>query len=128
VSDIEVPRIADTVRGLPPHPRCALPVVRLGIDEEQDEWVTTVEVCGEQLYLERFDSGWIDWDGPGGPDSESWKLTCLGGHVLLVPDDQGNDHEVPFRWDEAVKAIGHLLLASPEAEALAALNDGSPDA
>jgi hypothetical protein len=31
---------------------------------------------------------------------------------------------VPFRWNEAVKAIGHLLLASPEAEALAEQTDG----
>lgn len=95
---------------LPPHPRCALPVARLSIDDERDEWVTTLEVCGEQIYLQRFESGWVDWHGPGGPDSSVWKLTCLGGHVLLVPDDQGNDHEVPFRWDEALTAILHFVL------------------
>ena len=109
---------------LPAHPRCGLPVARLSVDDERDEWVTTIEVCGEQLYLESMTSEWVDWDGPTGPDYAVWKLTCLSGHVLLVPDDQGNEHEVPFRWDEAVKAIGHLLLLDPEAEALVQQSDG----
>jgi len=98
---------------MPPHPRCGLPVVRLEIDDERDEWVRSVEVCGAQLYLESHNSEWIDVEGPTGlGDGPVWKLTCLGGHVLMVPDDQGNEQfsEMPFLWDEAMKAIGHLLL------------------
>jgi hypothetical protein len=104
----------------PPHPRCGLPVLRLELDEERDEWVRKVDICGEQLYLESHTSEWISDEGPCGPDDGPvWKLTCISGHVLMVPDDQGNEQfsEMPFLWDEAMKAVSHLLLIDGQADA-----------
>lgn len=96
----------------PPHPRCGLPVLRLEYNEDRDEYDRVVEVCGEQLYLEEMSSGWVDNDGPTGDgDGPVWKLTCVSGHVLMVPDDQGNEQysSMPFHWEEAKKALGGLL-------------------
>lgn len=101
----------------PPHPRCGLPVVRLHIDDERDEWVRSVEVCGEELYFKYENSEPIYDDGPDGPnDGPVWEVACLSGHVLFTPDDQGNEQygEMAFHWDEALAAIAPLL-QKPEA-------------
>jgi hypothetical protein len=102
----------------PPHPTCALPVIRLQWDDDADEYHRIVEPCGEKLYLETADSEWVDADGPAGTDGSTWKLACLNGHVLLVPDDGGNEQyeALTFLWHEAVKAISpYIEHRAPEA-------------
>lgn len=36
-------------------------------------------------------------------------VECTGGHVLMVPDNEGNDYEIPFEFDAFVRAIGYIV-------------------
>lgn len=87
-------------------PRCPLLVVRKHYDETTDAYTRAVEVCGDVLFLEREESLSLDTDdgemcATTGPD---WKLTCLSGHVILVPDHQADDNYELIPWDTSYLA------------------------
>lgn len=73
--------------------RCTMPVVR----EDHEDDSLNVEACGEPLAVEWGEHQFLDEDGPA--DSiRIWKVACHQGHVLVCPDMQGNDREIPLEW------------------------------
>lgn len=91
---------------------CTLPVIRQRYVEETDDFATFVAPCGERLELVKTESGSLDVNGPWAGD-DVWKVECHLGHVLLVPDYEGNDCAgIPFDA-EAQAALHELLRTEP---------------
>ena len=82
---------------------CPLPVVRKEYVEERDDYRSIVEVCGEHLYVEQDSGESLLAHGPsldGGDCGVTWKVSCGNGHVVIVPDHEGDDSfsRIPFDW------------------------------
>lgn len=69
--------------------KCPLPVVRQGYDDDDTEW-TRLEICGEPLAVVSTGSGSIVKEGGvylgSADDVTQWRIECMQGHVLLIPD------------------------------------------
>lgn len=92
---------------------CGMPVVRLVYDEATDDHEAIPALCGEPVLVHRDSAEALHVGGLVGMDpTTSWKLECLGGHVLLVPDHEGDGHEIPFDMDVAVNALRQLVVGT----------------
>lgn len=88
---------------------CTLPVVRQQYSDEDDTYGLAVEPCGERLELVKTEGATLDVDGPWKCDGDVWKVECHLGHVLLMPDYDGNDCiGIPF-GAEAKAALYEFL-------------------
>jgi hypothetical protein len=89
---------------------CPLPVIRKEYDEDTDEYRILIERCGEQLYVTVEDSKYLLKGGPCDSCGPTWKVECLGGHVLLLPDHGGDDNfwEIPFDLGQANEALSQI--------------------
>ena len=82
---------------------CPLNVVRKKYDEATDTYSPVRATCGEELQVEREGGEVLLAHGPTGDDDcggPFWKVSCRAGHVLVVPDHEGDDRfdEIPFDW------------------------------
>lgn len=97
--------------------RCTLPVIRQTYSEDIDDYITSVAPCGEQMELVKTESGTLDVDGPWACDGDVWKVECHLGHVLLMPDYEGNDCTgIPFDAEARAALLGFLRLATTKAQ------------
>lgn len=79
---------------------CPLKVVRKHYREEADDFVLAVELCGGELWIKGNEYGPVWADGEAYHDSGViWKIECEHGHVLLVPDHEGDDSysQIPYK-------------------------------
>jgi hypothetical protein len=86
---------------------CPLPVVRKRLDEEGEHYELAVERCDAPLHVsyERMNNLLAGGEGDG--CGETWKVECGNGHVLVVPDHEGDDDmgAIPFRLGLAEEAL-----------------------
>lgn len=94
---------------------CRLPVVRHQYADDDTE-IRTVEPCGEIVFYTGADGGafyrWSgdgDYDGPPDDTPKYWKVECANGHVIFVPDDEGNERTIPFSQAEFLAACASIV-------------------
>lgn len=87
--------------------KCLLPVVRQRYNEETDERESYIDACGAELFLISSVQSQLQVGGPM-EINNPWEVKCLGDHVLFTPDDEGNDHDIPFVFEEFVRAYKHI--------------------
>lgn len=82
---------------------CPLSVLRKKYDEATDSYSAVVGTCGEELFVKREGGETLLAHGPVGDDdcgSPFWSVECRAGHVLVVPDHEGDDNwtSLPLDW------------------------------
>lgn len=96
-----------------PDPLCPMPVLRRDHDAQEPggEAAYHVVTCGAALILDRtIESGPLGADRADAGGIEWWEVKCLGGHVILMPDDEGNGDEVPY-GEMGAAGVGMVLTA-----------------
>lgn len=88
--------------------KCPMPVMRYRYNEESDTRSSYVGSCGEELFVEHRHGAQLLHGGPM-DCYDWWRVNCNGGHVLMVPDTEGNDYEIPFEFDAFTRAIGYIV-------------------
>lgn len=86
---------------------CALPVIRKEYDEDGNELILTIETCDEMVFVSYSEDTYLEREGEADGCGRHWKVVCANGHVLLVPDHEGDDNftSIPFNWERAVEAL-----------------------
>jgi hypothetical protein len=73
---------------------CQMPVIRREYtDGEENEAVDRLGRCGHSLYLTTAESKDLMDVGPVDTYT-TWKVECAAGHVLILPDDEGNGFSI----------------------------------
>jgi hypothetical protein len=68
---------------------CPLPVLRnVSSNDPNSGPNVVVEPCRATVWLTREQAGDLSIDGIADDYTRSWKVECLGGHVLIVNDDE----------------------------------------
>lgn len=83
---------------------CPLPVLRFtwSDDPAAERGPVAVQHCGQPLHVEHTRTTYLVAGGEMEVAGPSWQVICEGGHVLLVPDDEGNDNIDELGFDVAL--------------------------
>lgn len=90
--------------------RCQLPVLRGHFVEPEldpaEPFARHIELCGAELTLVSEAVFYLDIDGVADL-ADAWRVECNNGHVVFVPDNEGNEHysEMGFEFDDLVAAL-----------------------
>lgn len=85
---------------------CPLIAVRGSWDEDgADVFTRRLERCGEALFLREVAHGTLHTSGSCDSWS-SWRVECLVGHVVLVPDEEGNESGIKYDHAELTAVLG----------------------
>ena len=88
---------------------CPLPVLRRRDGETDADTVIELGVCGEELDVEELGVEPLLAHGPTGAEVSTWQISCRLGHIVVLPDDEGNDAgHVPLDWDLVRGALLNL--------------------
>lgn len=98
---------------------CPLKVVRKHYVEATDTFTLAVESCNGELWITGTERGPVWADGEAYHDSGViWKVECEHGHVVLVPDHEGDDSysNIPYQPWMGIAAFGGGVLTHGEQE------------
>lgn len=82
-------------------PRCPLPVYRMQYTDDGEEKAPSVERCKGIISVIRT-SGGTFFQNELDEEAVHWKVECEMGHVLFVPDDEGNGLDRLMPSDELI--------------------------
>lgn len=94
---------------------CPMPVVWFRY-EEDDEPTRHIIACDSELYVEKSDIGTLYTDVVGGEEYDPWKVICTAGHVLVLPNDEGNEYDKTVPDDLLLDAVRACALGLPRME------------
>lgn len=110
--------------------KCPLPVVRVVLDDdgEVDRQTFAIQPCGESVFVADETCEYVVMSAPGHVvrsfGCRGWRVECQMGHVLLVPDHEGNEYAVLNEPDDNTIHMGLRILTErlwPELESLDSL-------
>lgn len=83
--------------------KCPMPVLRLDRHDNNDP-PPHLGICDEDLFLVTRNSSQLLAGGPM-EINDWWRVECGAGHVLMVPDNEGNDYSIPFVFEAFLLAL-----------------------
>jgi hypothetical protein len=94
--------------------RCPLYVIRKHRAPDGHDWVREIEPCEQPLHVEYTESKYLLAGGECDSCGPTWQVICEGGHVLVLPDHQADDHfdAIPFDLNLVNKALGVTVAGS----------------
>lgn len=77
---------------------CPLTSIEPERPDDDGEYLFLPKTCGEEVHVTHQGFEYLWSTGPEEDFRTDWKVECLAGHVLVVPNDNGNDCDIPLEW------------------------------
>jgi hypothetical protein len=89
---------------------CPLLVVTNDYPDEDGPAVITIAKCAQPLYLRR--EHYTELDSVSTQHGPEWRVQCGNGHVLVVPETDGED-PIPVNMDRILEALDRTAALHP---------------